>query len=307
MSHVSEQHLSSVEMKSKYNLSDYPLWTALVTPFDDNNHVDYATLTQLVHAQQAAGNGILLLGSTGEGLALSQQEQRDIVRFVCDLSPSVPLMVAIGGYDLALQLEWVEFCNAQPVDAFLVGSPLYAKPGNVGLTHWFKTLLDASNHPCMLYNVPSRSAVSISPNVIENLSSHPNLWALKEASGDIATFESFRKASPELAIYSGDDGLMPYFAQAGATGLVSVAANAWPQQTAEFVKRSLAGTFPNLFTTWTDAVNSLFSVANPVPIKVLMHLQGQLETPRLRPPLTHLELSDTTFIKTANSTILSWS
>ncbi|WP_063356932.1 4-hydroxy-tetrahydrodipicolinate synthase [Pseudoalteromonas luteoviolacea] len=294
-------------MKSNYTLSDYPLWTALVTPFDDNNQVDYTTLESLVDAQQAAGNGILLLGSTGEGLALSQDEQRRIVDFVCDLSPSVPLMVAVGGCDLALQLEWVAYCNNKPIDAFLLGSPLYAKPGNVGLTHWFKTLLDASDIPCMLYNVPGRSAVSISPNVIENLSSHPNLWALKEASGDIATFESFRKASPELAIFSGDDGLMPYFAQAGAAGLVSVAANAWPKQTAEFVHRSLAGTFPNLFTTWTDAVNSLFSVANPIPVKVLMHLQGQLSTPRLRPPLTHLELTDTTFIKTANSTILSWS
>ena len=294
-------------MNSNYTLSDYPLWTALVTPFDDNNHVDFATLESLVNAQQAAGNGILLLGSTGEGLALSQFEQREIVDFVCNLSPSVPLMVAVGGCDLALQLEWVNYCNNKPIDAFLLGSPLYAKPGNVGLTHWFKTLLDASDVPCMLYNVPGRSAVSISPNVIENLSSHPNLWALKEASGDIATFESFRKASPDLAIFSGDDGLMPYFAQAGATGLVSVAANAWPKQTAEFVHRSLAGTFPNLFTTWTDAVNSLFSVANPIPVKVLMHLQGQLSTPRLRPPLTHLELTDTTFIKTANSTILSWS
>ncbi|TMP64725.1 4-hydroxy-tetrahydrodipicolinate synthase, partial [Pseudoalteromonas ruthenica] len=108
-----------------------------------------------------------------------------------------------------------------------------------------------------------------------------NLWALKEASGDIAVFEAFRKAAPQLAIYSGDDGLMPYFAQAGATGLVSVAANAWPQQTAEFVRRSMAGTFPNLFTTWTDAVDSLFTVANPIPVKVLMHALGKLNTPNL--------------------------
>jgi 4-hydroxy-tetrahydrodipicolinate synthase len=158
----------------------------------------------------------------------------------------------------------------------------------------------------MLYNVPGRSAVDIPPAVIENLSEHPNLWALKEASGDIAKFEGFRKAAPELAIYSGDDALMPYFAQAGATGLVSVAANAWPEQTHEFVKRSLSGQHPNLFTDWSQAIHSLFSVANPIPVKVLMHLQGRLSSPYLRPPLTHLELTQTDCITNANNTILSW-
>ena len=98
---------------------------------------------------------------------------------------------------------------------------------------------------------------------------------------------------------------MPYFAQAGAKGLVSVAANAWPKQTAEFVRRSLLGT-PNLFTTWSDAVNSLFEVANPVPVKVLMHQQGKLNTPNLRPPLTHHELESPAAILAANQTILSW-
>ncbi|MGA4604485.1 4-hydroxy-tetrahydrodipicolinate synthase [Pseudoalteromonas maricaloris] len=293
-------------MKSQFNLSDYPLWTALVTPFDAENQVDFSALTTLVRDQEQASNGILLLGSTGEGLALTQQEQQQIVEFVCQLAPSVPLMVAVGGSNLEQQTQWVRFCNTQPIDALLLGSPIYAKPGKVGLTHWFSTLLDESHNPCMLYNVPGRSAVAIAPELLGELACHPNLWALKEASGDIATFEAFRQAAPDVAIYSGDDGLMPYFAQAGATGLVSVAANAWPQQTAEFVRRSLSGTSPNLFTTWSEAANSLFAVANPIPVKVLMHLQGKLTSPNLRPPLTHLELTHTDAITRANKTILSW-
>ncbi|TMO66977.1 4-hydroxy-tetrahydrodipicolinate synthase [Pseudoalteromonas aurantia] len=293
-------------MKSQYDLSNYPLWTALVTPFDANNQVDYNILRTLVCEQAQANNGILLLGSTGEGLALTTEEHQHIVRYVCDLNLDVPLMVAVGGANLQEQIAWVEFCNTLPIHAFLLGSPLYAKPGIVGQAHWFDALLSASDLPCMLYNVPGRSAVAIDPQVLQNLTHHTNLWALKEASGDIAVFEAFRKAAPQLAIYSGDDGLMPYFAQAGATGLVSVAANAWPQQTAEFVRRSMAGTFPNLFTTWTDAVDSLFTVANPIPVKVLMHAQGKLNTPNLRPPLTHLELPCTQAINSANTTILSW-
>jgi 4-hydroxy-tetrahydrodipicolinate synthase len=293
-------------MKSHYDLSNYPLWTALVTPFDENDQVDYSTLHALVNEQAQANNGILLLGSTGEGLALTLEEQQNIVKYVCDLNPNVPLMVAVGGANLQEQIAWIEFCNIQPIHAFLLGTPFYAKPGVVGQTHWFDALLRVAELPCMLYNVPSRSAIAIDPQVLKNLSHHANLWALKEASGDIAAFEAFRKASPQLAIYSGDDGLMPYFAQAGASGLVSVAANAWPQQTAEFVRRSMAGTFPNLFTTWTSAVNSLFAVANPIPVKVLMHAQGKLNTPNLRPPLTHLELPCTQAINSANTTILSW-
>jgi 4-hydroxy-tetrahydrodipicolinate synthase len=293
-------------MINNFNINNFHLWTALITPFDQNGLVDYATLNTLVAEQEAANNGILLLGSTGEGLALTLKEQQAIVEHVCQLKPSVPLMVAVGGSNLKQQLEWVNYCNQLPIHGFLLGSPLYAKPGAVGQTHWFESLLDASSHPCMLYNVPGRSAVSIPIATIENLKHHKNLWALKEASGSISQFEAFRKAAPDLAIFSGDDALMPYFAQAGAKGLVSVAANAWPVQTHEFVKRSLSGQHPNLFVQWSSAINSLFTVANPIPVKVLMHLQGRIGSPYLRPPLTHLELTHTDDISSANNTILSW-
>lgn len=293
-------------MINNFNLNDYSLWTALVTPFDQHGDVDYNTLTKLVRDQEAAHNGILLLGSTGEGLALTLKEQQAIVEHVCQLKPAVPLMVAVGGSNLKQQIEWVNYCNTLPIHSFLLGSPLYAKPGAIGQTHWFESLLNASAHPCMLYNVPGRSAVSIPAATIQNLQNNKNLWALKEASGSIAQFEAYRQAAPNLAIFSGDDALMPYFAQAGAKGLVSVAANAWPAQTHEFVKRSLSGQHPNLFAQWSSAINSLFAVANPIPVKVLMHLQGRLSSPQLRPPLTHLELTQTDCITTANNTILSW-
>ena len=293
-------------MINNFNLNDYSLWTALVTPFDQHGDVDYNTLTKLVSDQEAAHNGILLLGSTGEGLALTLKEQQAIVEHLCQLKPTVPLMVAVGGSNLKQQIEWVNYCNTLPIHSFLLGSPLYAKPGAIGQTHWFESLLNASAHPCMLYNVPGRSGVSIPVQTVTNLQNHKKLWALKEASGNIAQFEAYRQAAPNLALFSGDDALMPYFAQAGAKGLVSVAANAWPAQTHEFVKRSLSGQHPNLFAQWSSAINSLFAVANPIPVKVLMHLQGRLSSPQLRPPLTHLELTQTDCITTANNTILSW-
>lgn len=293
-------------MTNNFNLNDYILWTALVTPFNEDGDVDYTTLATLVREQEAARNGILLLGSTGEGLALTQTEQKTIVEYVCQLTPSVPLLVAVGGSNLKHQIEWINYCNGLPIHGFLLGSPLYAKPGVIGQTHWFESLLNKSAHPCMLYNVPGRSAVSIPVETVKSLENHTNLWALKEASGSIAQFEAYRQTAPNLALYSGDDALMPYFAQSGAKGLVSVAANAWPEQTHEFVKRCLSAKHPNLFAQWSNAINSLFAVANPIPVKVLMHQQGRLNTPLLRPPLTHLELTQTDCITTANNTISSW-
>lgn len=293
-------------MKNQDLLSKTVLWTALITPLLSNGQVDFASLSALVNEQQQAGNGILLLGSTGEGLALDEADQKAIVQHVCQLRPTTGLMVAVGGFNLEAQLKWLTFCNSLPIDAFLLGSPLYAKPAAAGQQQWFSALLDASDHPCMLYNVPSRSGVEIAPQVLTQLQDHPRCWALKEASGSIAKFEAFRRAAPNMAIFSGDDALTPYFARAGAAGLVSVAANVWPAQTHEFVKQSLAGTRANLFEPWSEAVQALFSAPNPIPTKCLLHHLGRIASPCLRAPLTHLEVSDLAPLESAHQKIHAW-
>ena len=181
-----QNHLSKIN--NRLAIDAITLWTALVTPFDREGAIDFTSLKINAQRQNDAGNGILLLGSTGEGLALTLKEQQAIVEHVCQLQPSVPLMVAVGGSNLKQQLEWVNYCNQLPIHGFLLGSPLYAKPGAVGQTHWFESLLNASSHPCMLYNVPSRSGTDIPVETIQNIQNHPNCWAMKEASGDLAKF-----------------------------------------------------------------------------------------------------------------------
>lgn len=268
--------------------------------------IDYTALTRLVREQEQAGNGILILGSTGEALALDLEEQQAVVTHVTALNLSVPLMVGVGGFNLSQQRQWLNFCNQHPIDAYLLGAPLYAKPGVQGQLNWYSTLLDASDKPCMLYNVPGRAAVSIAAGVLAQLQQHPQCWALKEASGDIAQFEAYRQAAPELAIFSGDDALIPYFAQAGAAGLVSVAANVWPQQTQYLVQQCLQGQSVNAFITWRSAVDALFSAANPVPVKCLLHALERLSSPILRPPLSHHELNDTQPLLNAHERIVAW-
>lgn len=282
------------------------LWTALVTPFLDNNQVDYDSLKNIATAQAQAGNGLLLLGSTGEGLALSHDEQLNIVEFVCDLQLHTPLMVAVGGYNLAEQVAWVNRCNTLNIDAYLLGTPIYAKPGVVGQTLWFKTLLDAAKFPCMLYNVPSRSGVEIPIATVQNLQGHPNCWAMKEASGDLNKFLSYRQHCPNIKLYSGEDAMLPYLVPAGAKGLVSVCANAWPIATNTYVQLCLAGQTQDMFPLWNKAVEALFCVANPIPVKVLMQQQKMLTTSVLRPPLTNLELTESAELLAFDEQITQW-
>jgi len=285
------------------------LWTALITPFNLDGTIDFASLKTVSINQAQAGNGLLLLGSTGEGLALSADEQLTVVEFVCQLSLNAPIMVAVGGYNLAEQVSWIEKCNKLAVDAYLLATPLYAKPGPVGQTQWFTTLLDTAKFPCMLYNVPSRSGIEIPLTTVQSVQNHVNCWAIKEASGDINKFLSYSQHCPNIDLYSGEDAMLPYLVVAGAKGLVSVCANAWPEATNAYVKQCLTQSSQQnqaLFPLWQNAVDALFCVANPIPVKVLMHQQGVINTPILRAPLTHLELSEDNELQYFDQQINLW-
>jgi len=305
----SPNEMSSREMNqnSKFeNLNQRPLWTALITPLSESGEIDFTSLKTIAIAQEQAGNGLVLLGSTGEGLALTSQEQLSIVEFICQLSLDVPLMIAVGGYNLEEQINWIKCCNHLPIAAYLLGSPIYTKPGPIGQTLWFSALLDAAQHPCMLYNVPSRSGVDIPISTLQAVQNHKNCWALKEASGDLNQFLAYRQHCPNISLFSGEDAMMPYLAKAGVKGLVSVCANAWPQATRLYVELSLQGETQTLFPLWNNAVESLFQVASPIPVKILMSEQQSITAPNLRAPLTHLELTANHSLLMSDKLISQW-
>ncbi|MFT4929191.1 MAG: 4-hydroxy-tetrahydrodipicolinate synthase [Phenylobacterium sp.] len=296
-----------VAKMSQFNLNNTPLWTALVTPLTQQGKVDYACLAQLVMQQQAADNAIVLLGSTGEGLALTLEEQKSIVEFVISLQPTVPLMVAVGGFNLQQQKQWIEYCNTLPIHAYLLASPIYSKPGKSGQLLWFSELLRACEHPCMIYNVPSRSGINLDPDMLATLAEIDGFWAMKEASGSLERFRQYQQACPSVKLYGGDDGLFPEHAAQGAAGLVSVCANAWPKATRQFVDFHLSNRNAPLNSVWSQAADSMSTVANPIPVKVLMHHLEVINTPYLRSPLTHLELESKAQMIAANESVNSWS
>lgn len=293
-------------MKTQAELNKHVVWTAVVTPLLADGKVDYTSLEGLLKKQADAGNGIVLLGSTAEALNLSSNDKNDIVRFATKLNLKTSMILGIGGHQLDDQVNWMKFGEEHPFDGYLLVTPLYAKPGPVGQTKWFESLMNTSTRPCMLYNVPGRSAVAMAPEVLKNLAGHKNLWSLKEASGSIEKYSQFRQAAPTLTIYSGDDALLPFFVPMGCAGVVSVAANVWPAETRRYAELALAQKFDKVFPLWEKASNSMFLASNPLPVKALLHHKGWIKTATMQAPLHHDDFKQVGVVAEMDQQVQKW-
>ncbi len=277
------------------DIREISTWTALVTPFREDGSVDTASLERLVAEQSAAGNGLVVLGSTGEALACDEDEKFEILKAIMWMDREVPVVVGVGGFQLETQRAWIRKGNALGVDGFMLVTPLYAKPGAAGQVAWFEALMNEAEAPCMLYNIPGRAATPLHMDVVKQLGTHRHAWAIKEAGGTLESFRAYREAAEDhWVLYSGDDPLLPTFAPEGAVGVVSVAANVWPELTHQFTQwvcsasneelSSIAA--QSMIQTWGTLTESLFVTSNPVPAKVLLACQGRLTSATTRPPLS---------------------
>ena len=282
------------------------LWTAVITPLELSGAIDYPNFEKILRMQEAAGNGVVILGSTGEALNLSLTERESLVNFTISRHLKIPVLVGVGGFDLPGTLEWLEFLEQRPVQGYLMVTPIYSKPGEDGQRRWFETLLNAVTRPCMLYNVPSRAGVDLNFNAVKTLRDHPNFWALKEASGSPEKFSTYRNLLPNQKLFSGDDALMLEFAKRGAQGLVSVSGNLWPEATALYVARCLANQADGLFPLWANACNALFKAANPIPAKALLAHLRIIDSPLVRLPLSHWDYQHLADLITFDLQIKNW-
>lgn len=288
-------------------LNEFPLWTAIITPLNDDGSLDLESYAGLLQEQNAAKNGILVLGSTGESLNLTLEEKKTLLEFTLEQDLSVPLMVGVPGSNLETTKSWIEYLNELKIDALLMVTPLYAKPESQGQYEWFKTLMDLANKPVMLYNVPSRTGKELSHDTVKRLREHRNFWALKEASGSAVEFEKYRKDAGEAKVLSGDDGLLPAFCNYGCNGLVSVASNAWPKATHLYVQMALEKRLsPEDASLWDACSAALFCVSNPIPVKRLIAEEGRIKSPVLKLPLSHKDLSQAATVAEASTRIRSW-
>ncbi|WP_265031178.1 4-hydroxy-tetrahydrodipicolinate synthase [Wolbachia endosymbiont (group A) of Tiphia femorata] len=277
------------------------LWTACVTPFNCNgNDIDYRSLQRLLTMQVKAENGVVLLGSTGESLSLTDSEKRTLVEFVCELKLNTKIIIGVPGVNLYQTLEWLDFCKDMPIHGYLMTTPIYAKPGIMGQTLWFEKLLEKAHVPAMFYNIPSRAGVCLHVETVRNLSSHEKFWAIKDSSGTVDTLAQYKKVAPNIEVFCGDDNMISDMAAYGAAGLVSVAANVWPRVAHEYVKQCLNGRSPQA-DSWQQACKALFIASNPIPTKALLHDIGLIEHKTVRLPLSTEDLPSVEALRQVNA------
>ena len=282
------------------------LWTACITPFNhDASKIDYKSLEKCLHAQDKSGNGILLFGSTGEGLSLSDSEKKEILNFTINLNLKSQIMVGFPSHNLISALEWLEFCNTKAIDGYLMTTTIYTKPGIFGQTNWFEALLNKSSHPAMLYNIPGRAAVKLYPEVVKNLQHHDKFLAIKDSSGVIESIVDYKISAPNIAVYCGDDYMMPSMAIEGSGGLISIASNSWPNSTRRYVETSLRGEKIKSKLFW-QAHRALFTASNPIAIKALMKDIGMIEHDTVRLPLSMKDLPSRQTLLNYHQAILNW-
>ena len=284
-----------------------PVWTAMITPLTATGQPDLASFERLLREQEDACNGVLILGSTGEALNLSNEERRLIVEFTTSLNLDVPVMVGVGGHHLPDVISWLSYLETCRIDAYLMVTPLYAKPGQEGQYHWFSTLLDFVSRPVMLYNIPGRTGTALNLETVQRLRAHRNFWSIKEASGSVSDFCEYARMSDGAVIYSGDDGMLPDFAGHGAAGVVSVAGNVWPRETRLFSKLALAGSLNEEdMALWKRAAGSLFVASNPVPAKAVLAVESRIRTPEVKLPLHRNDMTALDMVCSCSDLIRNW-
>lgn len=282
------------------------LWTACVTPFSSNgDSVDYQSLQCLLAMQAQAKNGVVLLGSTGESLSLTDSEKRTLVEFVRELKLNTKIIIGVPGVNLYQTFEWLDFCKGMPLHGYLMTTPIYAKPGIMGQTLWFEKLLEKAHVPAMLYNIPARAGVSLHAETVRNLSSHEKFWAIKDSSGTFDTLTQYKKVAPNIEVFCGDDNMIFDMSAKGAAGLVSVAANVWPSVVHKCVKQCMSGKNPQA-DSWQQACKALFTASNPIPTKALLHDIGLIKHKTVRLPLSAEDLPSIETLRQANKMILRW-
>ena len=267
--------------------------TALITPMNESG-VDYAAFEKLINWQIAEGiDALVICGTTGESSTLSDAEHRQVLKFALEVAAGrVPMIAGTGSNDTNYAIELTKYACEIGYDAMLVVTPYYNKTTQKGLVAMFSAIADASTKPIILYNVPSRTGVNIEPATYVELAKHPNIRAIKEASGNISKIaQTAALVGDKLDIYSGnDDQIVPILA-CGGKGVISVLSNPAPKATSLMCKKFFDGDVAGAMEMqikYLPLTNALFSEVNPIPVKAAMSAMGFCEN-RVRLPLVPME------------------
>ena len=267
--------------------------TAIVTPLTKDG-IDYEQFGRLIDWQIEAGiDAIVAVGTTGEGSTLDDKEHKEAIKFCVDrVAGRVPVIAGTGSNDTAYAIELTKYACEVGADAMLLVTPYYNKATQRGLYESFVAVADISTKPCILYNVPSRTGCNLLPATMAKLAEHPNIVAIKEASGNLSQVaELAHLCGDKVDIYSGNDDQIVPILSLGGKGVISVLSNLMPAETSKMVKDYLAGDVNSAREAQLrliPLINALFCEVNPIPVKAAMAAMGYGEN-YLRLPLTPME------------------
>ena len=267
--------------------------TAIVTPMTEAG-VDYEDFARLIDWQIEAGiDAIVVAGTTGEASTLSDDEHKEVIRYCVErVAGRVPVIAGTGSNDTAYAIGLTKYACEVGADAVLLVTPYYNKATQKGLIKFFTDIADASSVPCILYNVPSRTGCNIAPATVAELANHPNIVAIKEASGNISQIAQVAHlCGDKIDIYSGNDDQIVPVLSLGGKGVISVLSNLLPAETSKLCHDYLDGNSvpaTQKQLEYLPLIDALFCEVNPIPVKAAMSAMGYGEN-YLRVPLTPME------------------
>lgn len=266
---------------------------ALITPFDENGEVNYSRLREILEFHVINHtDAIIVTGTTGEGSTLNDEEKISVIEFTVNIiNNRIPVIAGTGSNDTRHAAEFSKRVEKLGVDGLLVVTPYYNKGNENGIYEHYKAIAEGVKIPIIMYNVPSRTGVNLSIQLLKRLAQIENITALKEASGNISYVAEIAREVPELDIYSGNDDMVVPVLSLGGKGVISVSANIIPDISHDMTVSFLKGDVKKareLQLKYNDLVNALFLETNPAPIKEAMNFLGY-EVGNCRLPLGVME------------------
>ncbi len=269
---------------------------AIVTPMNADGSINFDKLGELIDWQIAEGtDAIIICGTTGESSTMTDEEHIDTIKFAVDrVNHRIPVIAGTGSNHTDYAVGLSKKAEEVGADAILLVTPYYNKTSQKGLIVHYTTIANAVNIPIILYNVPSRTGVNITPETLKELSKVKNIAAVKEASGNISQIARVAAlCGDDLDIYSGnDDQIVPIMA-IGGKGVISVLSNVMPKETHEITQLCLENKYPEAQAKMNKVLefansNGLFCDVNPIPVKEALNLMGW-EVGECRLPLVKME------------------
>jgi len=264
---------------------------ALITPFKNDESIDYDALARLVeHLIKNGTDYLVVCGTTAETPTLTEQEKEELTRFVVEcVSGRLPIVLGLGGNNTKAVVEKLHTTDFNGIDAILSVTPYYNKPSQEGLYQHYAAIANASPLPIVLYNVPGRSGVNMLAETTLRLAKEfPNICAIKEASGNFTQIDDIIKNKPEdFMVISGDDAITFPLITLGAVGVISVIGNAFPREFSRMVRLALQGDYKSsrqIHHRFTELIQLIFAEGNPAGVKSMLAVMGFIEN-KLRLPL----------------------